>query len=32
MIATILKVNWTNLKRDTVALALTFLLPLVFRI
>ncbi len=30
MIGTILKINWLNLKRDTVALALTFVLPVVF--
>ena len=30
MIATLLKVSWTNLKRDRVAQALTFLLPILF--
>jgi len=30
MIATLLRVNWTNLKRDRVAQALTFLLPVLF--
>lgn len=30
MIATILRVSWINLKRDRVALALTFILPVVF--
>ena len=30
MIGTLLKINWTNLKRDRVAQALTFLLPIVF--
>jgi linearmycin/streptolysin S transport system permease protein len=30
MIATLLRVGWTNLKRDRVAQALTFLLPIVF--
>ena len=30
MIATILKLGWLNLKRDRVAQALTFLLPIVF--
>ncbi len=30
MIATVVKINWLNLKRDTVALVLTFVLPLVF--
>lgn len=30
MIATILKLNWLNLKRDPVALALSFIMPLVF--
>lgn len=30
MIGTIVRVNWLNLKRDRVALVLTFVLPLVF--
>ena len=30
MIATLLRVSWTNLKRDRVAQALTFLLPILF--
>jgi ABC-2 type transport system permease protein len=30
MIATLLRVSWTNLKRDRVAQALTFLLPMIF--
>ena len=30
MIATLLRVSWTNLKRDRVAQALTFLLPVLF--
>src|ERR1043166_770638 len=30
MIATLLKVSWTNLKRDRVAQAMTFLLPVLF--
>jgi ABC-2 type transport system permease protein len=30
MIGTLLRVNWTNLKRDRVAQALTFLLPILF--
>lgn len=30
MIATIFRISWTQLRRDRVALALTFLLPLVF--
>jgi ABC-2 type transport system permease protein len=30
MIGTLLKVSWTNLKRDRVAQALTFLLPVLF--
>ncbi|PYR77001.1 MAG: hypothetical protein DMF86_10880, partial [Acidobacteria bacterium] len=30
MIATLLRVGWTNLKRDRVAQALTFVLPVVF--
>src|SRR5688572_2344111 len=30
MIATILKLGWLNLKRDRVAQALTFLLPIIF--
>ncbi len=30
MIATLLKLNWLNLKRDPVALALSFIMPLVF--
>ena len=30
MIATLLNVSWTNLKRDRVAQALTFLLPILF--
>jgi ABC-2 type transport system permease protein len=30
MIATLLRVNWINLKRDRVAQALTFLLPILF--
>lgn len=29
-LATIVRINWLNLKRDRVALALTFILPLVF--
>jgi len=30
MIATLLRVSWTNLKRDRVAQALTFMLPIIF--
>jgi len=30
MIATLLKINWLNLRRDYVALGLTFVLPIVF--
>jgi ABC-2 type transport system permease protein len=30
MIATLLRISWTNLKRDRVAQALTFLLPILF--
>ena len=30
MITTLLKISWTNLKRDRVAQALTFLLPILF--
>ena len=30
MIGTLLRVSWTNLKRDRVAQALTFLLPVLF--
>ena len=30
MIATLLRVSWTNLKRDRVAQALTFMLPILF--
>jgi ABC-2 type transport system permease protein len=30
MIATLLRINWTSLRRDRVAQALTFLLPIVF--
>ncbi len=30
MIATLLRINWLNLKRDVVALGLTFVLPIVF--
>ena len=30
MITTLLKISWTNLKRDRVAQALTFLLPMLF--
>lgn len=30
MIGTLLRINWTNLRRDRVAQALTFLLPIVF--
>jgi ABC-2 type transport system permease protein len=30
MIATLLRVSWTNLKRDRVAQAMTFLLPILF--
>lgn len=30
MIATLMRVSWTNLKRDRVAQALTFLLPIIF--
>jgi ABC-2 type transport system permease protein len=30
MIATLLRIGWTNLKRDRVAQALTFLLPVIF--
>ena len=30
MIATLLRIGWTNLRRDRVAQALTFLLPIVF--
>ena len=30
MIGTLLRIHWTNLKRDRVAQALTFLLPIVF--
>ncbi len=30
MIGTLLRINWLNLKRDRVALGLTFVLPLVF--
>ncbi len=30
MIGTLLKISWTNLRRDRVAQALTFLLPIVF--
>ena len=30
MITTLLRISWTNLKRDRVAQALTFLLPILF--
>src|SRR5262249_42658404 len=30
MIATLLRIGWTNLRRDRVAQALTFLLPIIF--
>ena len=30
MMLTLLRIGWTNLKRDRVAQALTFLLPIVF--
>jgi ABC-2 type transport system permease protein len=30
MIATLVRIYWTNLRRDRVAQALTFLLPIIF--